>query len=457
MAVRSGAGTGVIVSLIVFIVLTVGMLVLAIVFYSGQTDALEAQRKAEDALSTYVRPTERGTDRFNGFEASATGNTSVSGYLATRYDDLSAYVTGGESAPLESIQANLSRFGVDENLGIQGSLVGMNRQLNDLQAQIASLQSSLTSAESQVAEREADLRSTRAAHTEEKDALSAEIGDYREANIQYAAELRQTRELMEERVDGLEADYERQIDDLNRQLTVARTDNARAQDRLDLVESMLEGQRLQARNPALMVDGGVLEFDAANDTVFINRGTRDRMVVGLTFEIYDSATAIRVLPDGSVTPGKASFKVTRTDAGTSSGRITRRTTGRPVVPGDVIVNAAYDPNRVFKFLVHGNFDVDRDGRATAAEAEFIRSLVVEWGGEIVDGDSVPGDLDFLVLGVEPSDPVLPGGGASPAAIAIWAERKEARQTYIDLKKQATDAKIPLLNSNRFFTLIGQGR
>ncbi|MFK7959036.1 MAG: hypothetical protein AB8G96_00800 [Phycisphaerales bacterium] len=456
MAVRSGAGTGVIVSLIVFIVLTVSMLVLAIVFYSGQTDALEAQKKAEDSLSTYVRANERGTDRFNGFEASATGNTSVSGYLASRYDELSAYVTGGESATLESIQANLQRLGVDPGLGVQGSLSGMNRRANDLSAQIESLQSSLDDAEQQVAESESALRNTRTAHSEEKEALAAEISDYREANIQYAAELRQTRELMEQRVDGLEADHESEINELNRQLTVARTDNARAQDRLDQVESMLEGQRLQARNPALLVDGGVLEYDAANDTVFINRGTRDRMVVGLTFEVYDSATAIRIRPDGTVSPGKASFKVTRTDQGTSSGRLTRTTAGRPVVPGDVIVNAAYDPNRVFKFLVHGNFDVDRDGRATAAEAEFVRSLVIEWGGEVIDGESVPGDLDFLVLGVEPSDPPQPGANASLAQISIWAERKEARQTYIDLKKQASDAKIPILNSNRFFILTGQG-
>ena len=60
MAVRSGAGTGVVVSLVVFILTTFFLLVLTIVFYSGQSKAEVAQADAEKQLSVYVKPGNSG-------------------------------------------------------------------------------------------------------------------------------------------------------------------------------------------------------------------------------------------------------------------------------------------------------------------------------------------------------------------------------------------------------------
>ena len=47
MAIRSGAGTGVIVSLVVFVLATVFLLVLSIVFYVGNREQIETVEKAE--------------------------------------------------------------------------------------------------------------------------------------------------------------------------------------------------------------------------------------------------------------------------------------------------------------------------------------------------------------------------------------------------------------------------
>lgn len=54
MAVRTGAGTGVIVSLVVFVLTTVFLLVLTIVFYAGKTKEAEARAAADQALAKYV-------------------------------------------------------------------------------------------------------------------------------------------------------------------------------------------------------------------------------------------------------------------------------------------------------------------------------------------------------------------------------------------------------------------
>ncbi len=71
MAVRSEAGTGVIVSLVVFVLTTVFLLILTIVFYAGQTGADEERAKAQTSLAKYVRPNQRNTDFIKQVEAKA--------------------------------------------------------------------------------------------------------------------------------------------------------------------------------------------------------------------------------------------------------------------------------------------------------------------------------------------------------------------------------------------------
>ena len=44
MAIRSSAGTGVIVSLVVFILISIFLLVMSILFYSGKSDAIEQSK-----------------------------------------------------------------------------------------------------------------------------------------------------------------------------------------------------------------------------------------------------------------------------------------------------------------------------------------------------------------------------------------------------------------------------
>ncbi len=51
MVTRSTTGTGVVVSLVVFVLCTVFLLMLTIVFYTGQTKAVEERREADTTLA----------------------------------------------------------------------------------------------------------------------------------------------------------------------------------------------------------------------------------------------------------------------------------------------------------------------------------------------------------------------------------------------------------------------
>jgi hypothetical protein len=176
----------------------------------------------------------------------------------------------------------------------------------------------------------------------------------------------------------------------------------------------------------------------------------------MTFEVYDDFSSIRLDDRAGLSRGKASIQVIKVGENTSTGKITRKVSGRPVVRNNVIANAIYDPEYTFKFMVHGKFDVDGDGRPTEAEAEYLRGLVLDWGGEVIVAEELPGDLDFLVLGEMPPPPPPLSDNADDTQVQIWAEQKRIRSEYESLFKQAREAQIPVLNANRFFILIGRG-
>jgi hypothetical protein len=203
------------------------------------------------------------------------------------------------------------------------------------------------------------------------------------------------------------------------------------------------------------VDARVIDVPSGSDQIFLDKGKKDRIVLGMTFEVYSDSNQIRVNPQtGEVPRGKASLQVVKVNDTTCVAKVTRSSPGQPVIRGDVVANAVYDPQQTYKFLIHGKYDVDGDGKPTETEAEYLRSLVLQWGGTVVSGDSLPGDLDFLVLGATPPNPPPPPQDAPQALINDWIKRKEAYDLYNRLFKSAQDAQIPVLNANRFFILTG---
>ena len=120
----------------------------------------------------------------------------------------------------------------------------------------------------------------------------------------------------------------------------------------------------------------------------------------------------------------------------------------------MIANAVFNPDYRFKFLVHGLFDVNNDGTPSVADADYVRRRVIEWGGELVEGDELTGDLDFIVLGEQPPmlAPLPPDAG--DAEFRAFLQQREAREVYDRLFEQASRAQIPVLNWNRFETLTG---
>jgi hypothetical protein len=454
MAVRTGAGTGVIVSLVVFVIATVSLLVLAIAFYAGLTDAREQQAEAQRALSVYALPQQRNQDLFRTYEAAAAQrNESVAQHLHNRIEALMRYVDGSPTTTPDQLRAKLVRYGVSDTGVVANVLSDRSRDLQQCEQEVEGLQNQLAGLNRRISDMETESTARREAHQTELMSVQGQIAGYRQAAEEYRDELQTTKREMNAAVDRLHDRFDGRIRDLEGEVDDLHRERVQLMDRVQELQARLSADRLRAQDPSTLVDGRIIDTQA--DQVFIDRGRRHRIVLGMTFEVYDDPAAIRVDErTGELPRGKASIQVVRIGDTTSTAKIIRSVPGRPVVRENVIANAVYDPDYRFKFLVHGRFDINGDGRATEADAEYLRTKIVEWGGVVVHADEIPGDLDFLVLGVRPDEPPPPGAGADEHMFQDYLLRLAARQRYDNLFRQARDSQIPVLNHNRFLVLIG---
>jgi hypothetical protein len=366
------------------------------------------------------------------------------------------YVDGAPNTSLPQLQANFKRLGVDETQTVREVLEDASRSLRDRQDEIDRINAQLRSWQEENNELQAQLAEQERNCQEQLDDLQARIGEYGTAAVEYRKELDDTIANITQQFDSAQQNFDRLESELQSEIDQLSEERVVLINRIDLLESKVRQNQLTGQNPALLVDGRVIDSADGDDRVFIDRGRAHHIVLGMTFEVYDDEAALQQVDrlTGQLPRGKASLQVIKVGQTTSTCKIVRSVPGRPVVRDDVVANAVYDPRYQFKFLVHGKFDVDGDGRPTEAEAEYLRSLVLEWGGQIVTGDELPGDLDFLVLGEEPPLPLSPRLDAPQHDIDLYLRRRKAYDTYNQLKKQATDAQIPVLNSNRFFILTG---
>lgn len=455
MAARSGSNTGLIVALIVFIVMTIGLLTMTIIFYTGQTTAQEDRLAAENRLSEFISRDQQSHDAVQALLGEARGQgQSLYRYLQDELSDLRNYTVGNANARLEEVRQSFAAYDVPEDGPLAASVQNMNRQLRLRNDEIASLESSIQRRDEELAELEQQLAQAEENHQETIAALEQSIGAYRRESEQMYEDVRVTKDEMRQILSEQSNDHALEVRGLEDQIDTISQENVVLKDRLRELENVVEGYRPRAQNPAQLAAGEVIDV-SGTDEVFINLGARDRIVMGMTFEVFDTPSAIgNIDRTGRMPRGKASIEVVRVGDRTSTAKITRSTPGRPVVRNDVIANAVYDRNYRFKFLIHGRFDIDGDGRATTEEAEYLRSLVVEWGGQVVEGASIPGDLDFLVLGMEPSPPSPLPARYTNQQFEVYMQQQRVRDEYLRLFNQASEAQIPVLNANRFFILTG---
>ncbi len=455
MAARTSTGPGLGIAIALLGILTLALFVLTFVFLGQKQNAEKERADLAAASKAIVAETERNTDSVRGLiEEAGKSGSSVVMHVQNQQRDLALKVTGNQNAKAtEVIDA------INKALGEQGgNLLGT---LATRDAKIAQLDKSNKDAEAARQAALADLQSQAGITKRQKDdydqgltALTADIGKYKSDIDAARGELDKARGEMGTAIDRNKREFEDKEADLNSRIAKANDDLLVAQAKVRELQSRLGGQTLKPADEYALVDGEVIGIDASGSNVFLNRGRSNKIVLGLTFEVYTDATSIRPDPrSGEFNRGKATVEVIKIDADSSTARIIRNPRGNPVVKGDVIANAIYDPKKIYTFLVYGNFDFNNDGRFSAEEQVDITVLVNQWGGKVTE--TLTGDVDFVILGLRPIVPPAPPVDAPPAVVEQHVFEVRKQQQYDRLLQQATATSIPVLNQNRLFTLIGR--
>lgn len=453
MAGRTSASTGIIVTIVILALLTLGFFVgFAVVL--GKNSDLKRELASASANNSEIIGAERNRDDVRALIAQATTSDqkTLVGYLVAQRDGLVQRVTGDKRDTLATIETKLKGM---EN--VEGSLLAA---LTMRDTTLAGLKKQLESAEAARAQALEDLKneSNRIAgmsdtHAKTLRDLNGQIETMKTDNDAYRKAIEEFRLAMGAQSDSQRTSSEENIKRLQDQV------NKLNEEKLVLEANIakLRGDRAQnafrADDEGALVDGSIIGLNEADGTVTLNVGRQQKMVLGMTFAVYGSAAALKPDADGNTPAGKAMLEVISVGDLTSVARVTRELRGNPVVRGDVIANAAYDPNKIYRFVVMGNFDADRDGVSTVAERNEIEQMIRAWGGAV--STELAGDTDFVVLGSEPPLGPRPSNDAPFEVVQEFTRRFQEVERYKSVFEQARATNIPVYSENRFYTLIGK--
>lgn len=470
MAGRTGAGVGIVVTISLLGVTTVTFLVLSIFLWAEYQETSKELAATEAVNNEIIRPDEREIGGIRDLQQQANReNKTLVRYLVDSRRDTMGLLSGFPEDSLEDVRQRADALelrqgpdGSDQSLGgaiaASGSVFGVIQDLrserDDLLERAADAEDAADLAEGELDQRTQEFEQFRSSQLAAVSSLQAQIGDLAADAQQYREGIRQAEVTYATKLQDLEQDaveVERtllgRIENLDQQ-------NLILQDTLSRLRKETESNRIQPRSEAALVDGSVVGVNAADREVFVSLGSSDNVVLGMTFTVYADATQIRPNIQGIYPAGKATIEIISISDDSSRARILTEVRGNPIVANDVIANAAYDPDKVYKFMVLGNFATAGSKVATPAGADEIRALLDRWGGEVID--ELTGDLDFLVLGARPRVPQDPPVDAPIEVFEEFRRQERKTQEYDRMLEYARATSVPVLNQNRLYTLIGGG-
>lgn len=457
MAARTGTSFGMGVAITVLGVLALALFVLTTIFFGKYNKAQTELRNAQADTEQFIKSSERNQDDIRRLvEQSRQASKSLVGYLAETQQGVMRRVTGSAGDSLTSLEQRLSTVKGSDTAPLLGLI-------SDLQSQNDNLRNAVEKAEADrktaLADKQAEVdrvKSIESRHQETVNALNAEVGQYKAEVERYRQGADDARSNMEGRVSKLASDNAAQMAQLQDRLRKLQEENLVLQGQISQLRGDKNREIFKGKDEFALVDGRVVGLTPADNAAVIGIGRAQKVVVGMTFSVFTDAAAIR--PDdktGEYPPGKAALEVIRVDDNTSTCRIVWQVKGNPVVAGDVIANPVYDPTKVYKFLVYGNFDANGDGVETPAERADLQAQIEAWGGKVTD--ELTGDVDFLVLGAKPILPPRPTPDSPIEIMQEYIRLDRIAKRYDELYRQAMATGVPILNENRLNTLLGRDR
>lgn len=454
MAARTGASIGVAITITLLGILALTLFVLTMVFFGQAQSERRTASDATQAMQTYVTENERNSERVRAIaDRARESRESVVSYLVRELRDTMSATTGNADMSVAALRTRLAQIPGAESNPLTEVIATRDRQIEGLQRQLAQAQSDFEAAN--------EAREALAQQVNELDEQFREAGAGLEGQVTSYAQQVQG---VQTGFGGIAQRYEAQIreqaeafaqrqDELRAQLDTMNNENLVLQDQIRRLRGEGVTDRVRPLDEASLVDGAVDRVDAARNEVILSIGRQQKVVLGMTFGVFSDATAIRPDPQtGAYQPGKATVEIISVEPNFSRARIISESRGNPIVRGDVVANAVYDPEKTYKMVVYGLFDRNNDGLATAAERNDVVALITAWGGQVVE--EIEGDIDFLILGQRPKLGPPPDPDDPIEVVLEYNRLRNLISRYDDLLVTAQATSVPVLNENRLRTLIG---
>ena len=454
MAARTSAGVGVGVTITLLGVLCLTLFVLTIVFLSKSQSLQGELTQLRSDTGTYVTTAERNQDDVRRLrDAAQQKQQSLVGYLTANTRAAMQRVTGAPSDGVDQFNTKLDAALGESGGSVLAALRDRDSQLNTLKAQLAQADADRTTALANLAAETERTKQINESHQQTVGAMNSDIDKYKQEIDTYRAGINDATLKMDERVGQITQRFEDEKAALNENITRLQRESLIKDETIAKLRGSGRNQTLRGTDEFALVDGRVVGVEAGSNQVFIGLGQKDHVVLGMRFAVYSAGTQIQADPSGNYPRGKAELEIIRVGEDSSVARATSETAGNPIVKGDIIANAIYDPSKVYKFMVYGNFDSNGDGRSTAQEAEDVKATIKAWGGQIAD--DLVGDVDFLVLGSRPTMPPPPPSTAPIEVVREWQRLDQIARRYDQLLTEAQSTSMPILNENRLYTLTGK--
>lgn len=454
MAARTGASVGVAVTITILGLVAVAMFVTTMVFYGQAQRSRTDLEQAKSDYAAFVSDAQREHASVRAvLDEARRNNQSVVEHLMLARAELLKSSAGDQAMSMDAFREQIAGIEGADGLSLFALVNAKNDQIAQLTTRVEVAESERRAAQAD-AEAEAQRVATiEAAFGDRGQQLQINVddvfGQFNTADERYRAIATKFAENLESAQSTFEGEKNRLVTANDR----LQQENIALRDQVARLRGEGGQDRIMPLDEAALVDGTIDRVDSAVNEVVLSIGRNQKAILGMTFAVYSSPTDIREdETTGEYPEGKAVLEIVRVEDGFSRARVVRSSAGNPIIRGDVIANAAYDPKKTYKFMVEGLFDTNGDGRESRYERDELAALIERWGGTVVD--EITGDLDFMVLGAKPVLPPAPAPQSPIAVINEYNRLGREIQRYEELQLAAEATSVPLLNANRLQTLIG---
>jgi predicted nucleic acid-binding Zn-ribbon protein len=478
--VNQGSRTALITWTVAMSIACVTAVILCFYFYIDASHAREAlttaQTKYKDIIAEGAlnssdvsdAKTLRGTGGFNP-------NASVVDVLLKERDDLAKLAAGDAdyskavNSANNTIQTAMKRASTAGGATMPSS-GNLSDTVNALSNALTARQTEVDNLKTQLADANKKLQANAGEIQAMRQAMDQQLAQVRAQADAATAAAGTDRTSKDEQLKKISSDFDAQlkaateninqqqvqIGDLNKQINDKNIMIAQLQQRLGDIRPNVANMDVR------QADGKITSLPG-NGVAYIDLGSGDHVVPGMTFEVYDRAQGVPPPGDPAtienLPAGKGSIEVLRVGPTNTECRVVKTQLGQNINEGDIIANVVYDKNHKNAFYVYGNFDLTKDGppgpndQPRPQDAEVIKRLIKDWGGTVVDKINV--NTDFVVIGKEPVVPEYTKEQLNdPLMVAAYNKSQDELQKYDAVVDQAKALHIPILNQPRFLYMTG---